>query len=61
MNLNRAVLYLGCFGIGIIAGLRSLTDGKGNVHGVDVINFGWGGILRTYVGRKSSIASRCQV
>jgi uncharacterized membrane protein len=25
MNLNRAVLYLGCFSIGIIAGLRSLT------------------------------------
>jgi uncharacterized membrane protein len=25
MNVNRAVLYLGCFSIGIIAGLRSLT------------------------------------
>jgi uncharacterized membrane protein len=25
MNVNRAVLYLGCLGIGIIAGLRSLT------------------------------------
>jgi uncharacterized membrane protein len=25
MNVNRAVLYLGCFAIGIIAGLRSLT------------------------------------
>ena len=25
MNVNKAVLYLGCFGIGIIAGLRSLT------------------------------------
>ena len=25
MNLNRAVLYIGCFSIGIIAGLRSLT------------------------------------
>lgn len=25
MNVNRAVLYLGCFTIGIIAGLRSLT------------------------------------
>ena len=25
MNLNRAVLYLGCFSIGVIAGLRSLT------------------------------------
>ena len=25
MKVNRAVLYLGCFSIGIIAGLRSLT------------------------------------
>jgi uncharacterized membrane protein len=25
MNVNRAVLFLGCFSIGIIAGLRSLT------------------------------------
>jgi len=25
MNVNRAVLYLGCFSIGVIAGLRSLT------------------------------------
>jgi len=25
-------------------------DGKGNLHGVDVINFGWGGIPRTYKG-----------
>src|ERR1700746_874959 len=25
MNINRAVLYLGCFSIGVIAGLRSLT------------------------------------
>ena len=25
MNINEAVLYLGCFGIGVIAGLRSLT------------------------------------
>ena len=25
MNVNRAILYLGCFSIGIIAGLRSLT------------------------------------
>jgi len=25
MNVNRTVLYLGCFSIGIIAGLRSLT------------------------------------
>ena len=25
MNVNRAVLYLGCFSIGIIAGLRSMT------------------------------------
>jgi uncharacterized membrane protein len=25
MNVNRAVLYLGCFSIGITAGLRSLT------------------------------------
>jgi uncharacterized membrane protein len=25
MNVNKAVLYLGCFTIGIIAGLRSLT------------------------------------
>jgi len=25
MNLNRAVLFLGCFSIGVIAGLRSLT------------------------------------
>jgi uncharacterized membrane protein len=25
MNVNRAILYLGCFTIGIIAGLRSLT------------------------------------
>jgi uncharacterized membrane protein len=25
LNVNRAVLYLGCFSIGIIAGLRSLT------------------------------------
>jgi uncharacterized membrane protein len=25
MNVNKAVLYLGCFSIGIIAGLRSLT------------------------------------
>jgi uncharacterized membrane protein len=25
MNVNRSVLYLGCFSIGIIAGLRSLT------------------------------------
>ena len=25
MNVNRAVLYLGCFSLGIIAGLRSLT------------------------------------
>ena len=25
-------------------------DGKGNLHGVDVINFGWGGIPRTYTG-----------
>jgi uncharacterized membrane protein len=25
MNVNRAILYLGCFSLGIIAGLRSLT------------------------------------
>jgi hypothetical protein len=25
-------------------------DGKGNVYGVDSINFGWGGIPRTYAG-----------
>jgi uncharacterized membrane protein len=25
MNVNRAVLFLGCFSIGVIAGLRSLT------------------------------------
>ena len=25
MNVNRAVLYLGCFSLGVIAGLRSLT------------------------------------
>jgi uncharacterized membrane protein len=25
MNVNRAVLFLGCFSVGIIAGLRSLT------------------------------------
>jgi uncharacterized membrane protein len=25
MNVNRAVLYLGCFSVGVIAGLRSLT------------------------------------
>jgi uncharacterized membrane protein len=25
MNVNRAVMYLGCCSIGIIAGLRSLT------------------------------------
>jgi hypothetical protein len=25
MNVNRAVLFVGCFSIGIIAGLRSLT------------------------------------
>jgi len=25
-------------------------DGKGNTHGVDSINLGWGGIPRTYVG-----------
>jgi uncharacterized membrane protein len=25
MNVNKAVLYIGCFTIGIIAGLRSLT------------------------------------
>jgi uncharacterized membrane protein len=25
MNVNRAILYLGCFSLGVIAGLRSLT------------------------------------
>jgi uncharacterized membrane protein len=25
MNVNKAVLYLGCFSIGVIAGLRSMT------------------------------------
>lgn len=25
MNVNRAVLYLGCFSIGVVAGLRSMT------------------------------------
>ncbi len=32
-----------------LAGVISF-DGKGNTHGVDSINFGWGGIPRTYVG-----------
>lgn len=32
-----------------LAGVVSF-DGKGNVYGVDSINFGWGGIPRTYTG-----------
>src|ERR1700757_1262131 len=55
MNVNRAVLYLGCFSLGVIAGLRSLTAPALVAWAA---HFGWldlSGSRLSFLGSRTSI------